>query len=107
ILLLAPTPAEPGLRNVSDATGELLMRPEMLSPVDELAIEAAAAADRATLVARRRQAHPLDDFLASRELDDALFGCLRGEERVFGVLLVGDRVGDLGTFSEDDLALFE
>ena len=36
-----------------------------------------------------------------------MFGCLCGEERVFGFLLVGDRVGDFGTFSEDDLALFE
>ena len=72
------------------------MHPEALSPVDELAIKQAGAADRATLLARRREAHQLDDFLASRKLSDAVFGCLRGEERVFGFLLVGDRVGDLG-----------
>ena len=107
IVLLAPTPDEPVLRSVSGASGELLMHSEALSPVDELAIKQAGAADRATLLARRREAHQLDGFLATRKLSDAVFGCLCGEERVFGFLLVGDRVGDFGTFSEDDLALFE
>ena len=39
------------------------------------------------------RAHEFDAFLAARALDDAIIGALRGEERVFGFLLVGDRIG--------------
>jgi diguanylate cyclase (GGDEF)-like protein len=45
--------------------------------------------------------------LAARELGDALIGALRGEERLFGLLVVANRSGDVGTFAETDRDLFE
>jgi len=107
ILLLSATPGDPALRSVSGASGEMLMHPGALTPLAELAVAQTGAADRPVLLARRREAHPLDGFLASLGLADAVVGALRGEERMFGVLLVGDRAGDVSTFDEDDLALFE
>ncbi len=107
ILLLSPTPGEPALRSVSGPSGETLMHPEALTPVDERAVEETGASDRPVLLPRRRSAHPLDQFLASRGLGDAIVGALRGEQRVFGLLLVGARVSDVSMFAEGDLALFE
>ena len=107
ILLLAPTQGEPTLRSISGATGETLMHPEELAPSDELALERVGSTDRSLLLGRRREAHPLDTFLASRGLGDAVIGALRGEERMFGLLVVGNRAGDVGTFAETDRELFE
>jgi diguanylate cyclase (GGDEF)-like protein len=107
ILLLAPAPGEQALVSISGATGETLMHPEELAPADELAFECASGTDRALLLGRRRETHPLDAFLASRDLGDAVIGALRGEERVFGLLVVGNRTGDVSTFAETDRELFE
>ena len=49
----------------------------------------------------------LQDILTVRGLRDAMVAPLRGEERVIGMVLVGDRLGDLATFDRDDLRLFE
>ena len=46
-------------------------------------------------------------FLASRGLEDAVVGALRGEHRIFGLLAVGGRTSDVSTFAEEDLSLFE
>jgi diguanylate cyclase (GGDEF)-like protein len=83
------------------------MLPQALTPVDRDALGWTGAADRPALLTRRRSPHPLDDFLAARGLDDAVIGALRGEQRVFGLLVVGGRVSDVSTFSEEDLSLFE
>jgi diguanylate cyclase (GGDEF)-like protein len=107
ILLLTSQPGDPVLRSVSSALEDWLMRPEPLTPVLERAFEATDAAGRPMLVARRREPHALDGLLASRGLPDAVVGALRGEERVFGVLVVGGRIGDVSTFDESDLTLFE
>src|SRR6476619_2857471 len=107
ILLLTSTPGEPVLRSVSGASGETLMRPGTLAPSDELAFERVRACDHSLLLGRRRDTDPIDRFLAGRGLGDAIIGPLRGEERVFGILVVGGRVGDVSTFDESDLTLFE
>ena len=49
----------------------------------------------------------LDRFLAERGLGDAIVGTLRGEERALGFLIVGNRAGDIGTFTETERELFE
>ena len=107
IQLLASTPGEPVLRSVSGPAGETLMHPETLTEPDKLAFERIALKDHALLLGRRRDTHPLDQFLATRELGDAIVGALRGEERELGLLLVGNRAGDVGTFTEADRELFE
>jgi diguanylate cyclase (GGDEF)-like protein len=46
--------------------------------------------------------------LADREVDDALIAALRDSNgEVIGVMLAGDRLGELRTFTQDDLKLFE
>ena len=101
ILLLAADAGRAVLRSISGPAGR-----GAHAPGDARAGRPARLrADRAGATARSCSAaaatrHPLDGFLASRGLGDAIVGALRGEERVFGFLLVGDRVGDVSTFAE-------
>jgi diguanylate cyclase (GGDEF)-like protein len=108
ILLLPASDEEGPLRSVSGAEGELLMHPEeRIAPDDAAAFAKVAATGSATLLTRRRAAHSLDAFLRSRGLGDAIVGPLRGEDRTFGLLVVGERAGDVSTFGDPDLELFE
>jgi len=108
ILLLPASEEEGPLRSVSGAEGELLMHPEeRFAPEDGAAFSEIASTGSATLLTRRRAAHALDAFLRSRSLEDAIVGPLRGEDRMFGLLVVGERVGDVSTFGETDVELFE
>jgi diguanylate cyclase (GGDEF)-like protein len=106
ILLVSPG-GSPPVRSVSGPDGELLMHHEpVYDPIDVAALERAGAAG-ATLLSKRRQPDVLDGFVASRDLPDAIVGPLRGENGVFGLMLVGERGGDISTFSATDLDLFE
>jgi diguanylate cyclase (GGDEF)-like protein len=106
ILLISATAGEPALRSVSGGSGETLMHPVELSGVDNHAFGRIGGMEHPLMLSRRRESGEFDAFLAARSLDDAIIGALRGEERVFGFLLVGDRMGDLGTFAETDGELF-
>jgi diguanylate cyclase (GGDEF)-like protein len=108
ILLLPASDGEGPLRSVSGAEGELLMHPEeRFTSEDAAAFSALASAGSATLLARRRSVRAFDAFLRSRGLEDAIVGPLRGEDRTFGLLVVGERVGDVSTFGDTDVELFE
>jgi diguanylate cyclase (GGDEF)-like protein len=107
IILLTRGGDEPVLRSMSGASGQTLMRPDSLCPVTTDAIRQVSAADRAILLPRKREWHSLDSFLAARDLEDGVVGVLRGDEGVFGLLLVGGRIGDVTEFDENDLVLFE
>jgi diguanylate cyclase (GGDEF)-like protein len=108
ILLLPPNEDEGPLRSASGPEGELLMHPEeRLAPEDAAAFQEVTAAGKSTVLARRRSAHELDAFLRARGIEDAIVGPLRGEDRTFGLLVVGDRAGDVSSFDEDALALFD
>jgi diguanylate cyclase (GGDEF)-like protein len=108
ILLLPPSEDEGPLRSVSGSEGELLMHPEeRLASEDAAAFHEVTAAGKSMVLARRRSAHELDAFLRARGIEDAIVGPLRGEDRTFGLLVVGDRAGDVSTFDEDALALFD
>jgi len=107
IILLTPTADEPVLRSTSGSEGQTLMRPDELSPETDAAILRVSAAERAILLPRKREGHGLDGFLADRGVADGVVGVLRGDEGVFGLLLVGGRIGDVTEFDENDLVLFE
>jgi diguanylate cyclase (GGDEF)-like protein len=108
ILLLPVSDEEGPLRSVSGAEGELLMHPEeRFAPEDAAAFTELASNASAALLTRRRAVHVFDEFLRSRRLEDAIVGPLRGENRTFGLLIVGERVGDVSTFGETDVELFE
>ena len=106
ILLLPASDAEGPLRSVSGAEGELLMHPEdQLAPEDAASFAQVAVAGSPMLLARRRATHAFDSFLATRRLEDAIVAPLRGEARTFGLLVVGERLGDVSTFAEADIEL--
>jgi diguanylate cyclase (GGDEF)-like protein len=108
ILLLPASDAEGPLRSVSGAEGELLMHPEdRFAPADAAAFAEIASTGSATLLTRRRTRPGLDHVLSSRGLEDAIVGPLRGEDRTFGLLVVGERVGDTSAFGDADVELFE
>ncbi|HZC75607.1 MAG TPA: EAL domain-containing protein [Gaiellaceae bacterium] len=108
ILLLPASDEEGPLRSVSGAEGELLMHPEeRFAREDSEALKKVASTGAAVLLTRRRPVHDLDAFLSSRGLEDAIVGPLRGEDRTFGLLVVGERLGDVSTFGEADVELFE
>jgi diguanylate cyclase (GGDEF)-like protein len=107
ILLLSPDTDSPPIRGVSTDDGRLLMdTDDRRTPGDELALRLAGAG-RAELLGRRRDDHLLDSVLVSRNLTDAIVGALRGDDGPFGLLIVGDRAGDVTTFGEGDVDLFE
>ncbi len=107
ILLLPPDPGGAPIRSVSADGSEVLMQTdERRAAGDELALSTAGTG-RPALLGRRREPHHLDGVLASRNLSDAIVGALRGENGPFGLLIVGDRVGDVTTFGGQDVDLFE
>ena len=106
ILLLPASDGGGPLRSVSGAEGELLMHPEeRFAPEDAAALAEIASVGSATLLARRRATRAFDGFLRSRGLEDAIVAPLRGEDRTFGLLVVGERLGDVSTFAEPDVEL--
>ena len=108
ILLLPASDEEGPLRSVSGAEGELLMHPEdRFASEDAAAFREIASTGAAALLTRRRSVRAFDEFLRSRRLEDAIVGPLRGENRTFGLLIVGERVGDVSTFGDADVELFE
>ena len=107
IHLFALTAGGLALRSTSSTTGESVMDPRKLTEVDEIVLRGIAHADRPLMFPRRRRPHALDQFLAQRGLSDGVVGVLRGEKRAIGFLLVGNRAGEIGSFTETDRDLFE
>jgi diguanylate cyclase (GGDEF)-like protein len=106
-ILLLPLSGEEGpLRSVSGAEGELLMHPEeRFAPDDAVAFAEVSSAGTARLLTQRRASFTFDSFLRSRGLEDAIVAPLHGEDRTFGLLVVGERLGDVSTFTETDVEL--
>ena len=107
IVFLPSSAGEPALRSTISPTRERLLEMTGLSERETAAVEVASDEPDAILLPRGRARHDLDDYLAERELPDAMLTVLRAESRVVGVLLVGRRAGDVSTFNADDRKLFE
>jgi diguanylate cyclase (GGDEF)-like protein len=106
ILLLPLSDEEGPLRSVSGAEGELLMHPEeRFASEDAAAFAEVTSAGSGLLLTQRRASFTFDSFLRSRGLEDAIVAPLRGEDRTFGLLVVGERLGDVSTFTETDVEL--
>ena len=107
IVLFGATPGDGALRSTIDSTSEQLMEPVALSEPCTETVNAASARESAILLPRGRDAHPLDAYLGERNLRDAIVTTLRREQQTFGLLIVGNRSGDVSTFNDDDRRLFE
>ena len=86
---------EPVLRSTSGAAGEALMHPDTLSPETNERDRAGGAAERSLLLAAPARRACSSTGSSRARARRRVVGALRGEERVFGFLLVGDRVGDV------------
>ena len=73
----------------------------------EQLIESATATGVLTARTGQVRGSGLDQYAAQRGFKDAMVSVLRTENRVHGVLLVADRLGDVATFASSDLALLE
>jgi diguanylate cyclase (GGDEF)-like protein len=49
----------------------------------------------------------LQEFLTSNGMRDAMVAALRGETRVVGLIVLGNRLGDVASFDHEDIRLFE
>ena len=106
-IFLFPTGHERGLRSVLGPAGPSTDHPEVIARADERALELLEAGDGSVLLPAGRSLHPLDDYLTGRGLRDGIVAALRGEDGTFGLLVVGERSGDVETFNADDRRLLE
>jgi diguanylate cyclase (GGDEF)-like protein len=107
IVLLPRSDGDSILRSTISAHSEVLLEPGELSQAAELALRAVALNEQAILLPRGRSPHVLDPYLAEREVRDGVVTAVRGEHGITGLLLVGDRIGDVATFNTDDRTLLE
>jgi len=107
IVVFSHSAEEGALRSVVSPTEDVLMESIELDESRLRALENISAQEAAALLPRGRQSHALDEYLAQQGLEDAIVTALRGADRIFGMVLVGNRLGDAATFSQDDRRLFE
>ena len=71
------------------------------------ALRLAVQSEHAVLVDHENCALVLGRYLAERGIEQALVAPVRGETRLAGVMILGDRVGATTSFTDEDLRLFE
>ncbi len=82
-------------------------RADAITPGEETEARRLAAANPVpTLVGGGRDSGDPPDWLADHGLREAMIGALPSDDRIVGVLVVGDRLGNVATFTETDLRLF-
>jgi diguanylate cyclase (GGDEF)-like protein len=107
-IVLLPRSAEEGaLRSAVTPAGEVLMESTRPNDTSLRALEIVSAQEEAALLPCGRRPHALDGYLAERGLGDAIVAAVHGADRIFGMVLVGNRSGDVATFTNDDRKLFE
>jgi diguanylate cyclase (GGDEF)-like protein len=107
-MILVPARAEEAaMRSLITPTDEMLMEPTELDETSLGALQSLSTRETAVVLPRGRQPHPLDEYLAERDVEDAMVTALHGANRVVGLMLVGNHVGDLTAFTQDDRELFE
>jgi diguanylate cyclase (GGDEF)-like protein len=83
---------------------------QTMAPVDEPAVHALwrrlSERQESMLLSHPTGDEELDAFLVANGLRDAMIAALRGEERAFGLAIVGNRIGGV-TFDLEDARLFE
>jgi diguanylate cyclase (GGDEF)-like protein len=106
-ILLVDASSDQALHSVVSPASELLMEPVLPTAAAQRMIGSVSGRDSTLLLPRGRGRHAADEYLAELGLDDAIVMSLRREHTVFGVLVVGNRLGDVSTFNADDRTLLE
>jgi signal transduction histidine kinase len=98
---------EPALRTTLGPGDEItILEPVHLDPREGVWARVAAEG-QALLFPRPIRNERLREYFAGRGMRDAMVAPLTGESGVVGTLLVGNRLGEVSTFDETDLRLFE
>ena len=106
LVLLPGGPDEGALRTALSQDGyEEAMVPT--AHVSAAALRAAVEHERAVRVGRDDAAPALQRYLEERGIGQALIAPVRGETRMAGVMLLGDRIGATDAFTDEDVRLFE
>jgi diguanylate cyclase (GGDEF)-like protein len=102
IILLADP--ERGLQSISRPGADTLMQP---FPVDDDLREnlERVRAGGSVLIPRGSDPGSFSSFMRERGLADAIVAPLMDSERLFGLMVAGNRSGDVATFTRDDQAL--
>jgi diguanylate cyclase (GGDEF)-like protein len=106
-IFLFPGGTTEGLRSTLGGDGDLTAHPDAIGPADEQVVAALALGVDSIVLSRSRPPHSLDGYLTERELPDGIIAALRGEDGPFGLIVVGDRSGDVDSFDGDDKRLLE
>jgi signal transduction histidine kinase len=107
ITLFGMEPGEPALRTSLDPDQDLeYMTPVELDPTEGVWARVASE-DVAVLVSRPIANERLRRHFADRGMRDAMVTPLHGEGTVIGTFTVGNRLGEVTTFDNEDLKLFE
>jgi signal transduction histidine kinase len=107
ITLFGIEPGELALRTSLDPDREMeYMTPVELDPTEGVWARVASE-DVAVLVARPITNDRLRKHFAERNMRDAMVAPLHGEGTVIGTMTVGNRLGEVTTFDNEDLKLFE
>jgi diguanylate cyclase (GGDEF)-like protein len=107
LVLLGEGDSEATVSRSRDGQEPIALLPLQDTTDAEALIEAATAAGVFTIRSGGGRRSELDRYAAQRGLKDAVVSVLRTENRVHGLLIVADRLGDVATFSGSDLALLE
>jgi diguanylate cyclase (GGDEF)-like protein len=107
VLLFPPNENEPTLRTLLAPDGSVeIMKPVELDPLEGVWARVAAEG-QAVLLARPIPNPRLNAYFESIGIRDAMVAPLHGETRVMGTIMIGNRMGDVSTFDDEDLKLFE
>jgi K+-sensing histidine kinase KdpD len=102
-----PTADEPALRTTLGPGDRFsVLQPLELDPREGVWARVAAE-NSALLFARPIRNERLRTYFEGRGMRDAMVAPVTGDTGVVGTLVVGNRLGDVSTFDEDDLRLFE
>ena len=106
LVLFAPPDAEEATTAFSIRDG--VMTDRLVSDSDAAAIdELAMLAERPLLALDDSTPSVVRNYLDGVQINDAMIGALRSDERPIGMLIVGNRLGSVTTFNSEDLRLFE
>jgi diguanylate cyclase (GGDEF)-like protein len=106
-IFLFPAGAAEGLRSTLGGGGDLTAHPDAIGPADQQVLAALAHGVDSIVLPKARPPHSLDGYLATRKVPDGIIAALRGEDGPFGLIVVGDRSGDVDSFNADDKRLLE
>jgi diguanylate cyclase (GGDEF)-like protein len=106
-ITLLPSSGEPQVFRTAAGPGEVRTTLTLMKADGLDQLIATGKAGDAVLIRAPDQAAAPRAYLAARGMVDAMAVQLRGDSRVFGVMLVANRLGDVSTFNREDLKLFE